>query len=325
MAKLRVFSAIPRGPDPVRQIDELMRVVRFGEKNGLTGTLLFTGNDTPVEPWPMAQHILASTASSSPLIAVNPIYAHPFTVARFVHSLALLYRRKVYLNMITGTAVSDLDGLGSQLSHHDRYARLEEFIRIVSGLLSSRRPLNFSGRFYTTKNLMLPSEFPRALMPEFLIAGQSDDARRVAAQTGSLMMQMLPPNLEQGITAPGINLGIFARETREQAIREAKLRFRDNEEDRLLLQFSLENTDSVWKRRMDEISRNGELRENGYWLLPFLVGQADCPYLIGNYEEIGTHLRQFAKMNVATVILDAVADEVELEHVSRALSFSGLL
>jgi alkanesulfonate monooxygenase len=324
MAKMRAFSAIPRNSDPGTHIDELMRVVRFGENNGLAGTLLFTGNPVPIDPWPMAQHILAHTASSSPLIAVNPIYAHPFTVAKFVSSFASLYRRKVYLNMITGTAISDLDGLSSQLSHQDRYTRLDEFIGIVRELLSSRRPLSFDGKFYATKNLQLPIELPRALMPEFLIAGQSDDARGVAARTGSLAMQMLPSNLEHGIRAPGVNLGIFARSDRQQAIREARLRFRDDPEERELLKCSMENTDSIWKRRLAENSQNGELFENGYWLLPFLVSQADCPYLVGSYDEIGTHLRRFAEMNVTTIILDVVADEDELGHVAKALACSGL-
>jgi alkanesulfonate monooxygenase SsuD/methylene tetrahydromethanopterin reductase-like flavin-dependent oxidoreductase (luciferase family) len=96
--KLRVFPAIPRNPDPAKCIDELMRVARFSDRNGFAGILLFAGNDTLVEPWSIAQHILAHTSESSPLIAVNPIYMHPFTVAKFVSSFALLYHRKVYLN-----------------------------------------------------------------------------------------------------------------------------------------------------------------------------------------------------------------------------------
>ena len=115
--KLRVFPAIPRNPDSAKYIDELMRVARFSDRNGFAGILLFAGNDTLVEPWSIAQHILAHTAESSPLIAVNPIYMHPFTVAKFISSFAVLYHRKVYLNMITGTATSDLQGLGEQLSH----------------------------------------------------------------------------------------------------------------------------------------------------------------------------------------------------------------
>ncbi len=294
--RLRVFPTIPRNPNAARYIEELMRVARFSERNGLEGPLLFAGNDTLVEPWSMAQHILAHTATS-PLIAVNPVYMHPFTVAKFVSSFALLHHRKVYLNMITGTATSDRLGLGEQRSHEERYSRLGEFIFIVRQLLASTRPVNFDGKFYATTNLQLRPGLTPALMPEFLIAGQSDDARRVAAETGCLTMQMLPPNLEQGISAPGMNFGIFAREERDQARRAAKMFFQ---------------------------GQNGELCENGYWLLPFLTFQADCPYLVGSYAEIGAKLRCFAEMNVSTIILDVVADEQELDHICKALVSSGM-
>jgi alkanesulfonate monooxygenase len=322
--RLRVFPAIPRNPNAAKYIDELMRVARFGERNGLQGPLLFAGNDTLVEPWSMAQHILAQTAKISPLIAVNPAYMHPFTVAKFVSSFALLHHRKVYLNMITGTATSDRLGLSEQHSHEDRYSRLGEFILIVRQLLASTRPVTFNGKFYATNNLQLRPGLAPALMPEFLIAGQSDDARRVATQTGCLMMQMLPPNLEQGINASGMNFGIFARAERDQARQAAKLFFQDSVEKRELLKYTMDNTDSVWKRRLNEAGQNGELHENGYWLLPFLTFQADCPYLVGSYAEIGAKLRCFAEMNVSTIILDVVADEQELDHVCKALVSSGV-
>lgn len=322
--RLRIFPAISRNPDPSKYVDEVMRIAQFGDRNGFAGILLFEGNDVAVEPWSMAQHILEHTKESSPLIAVNPIYMHPFTAARIVSSFALLYRRKVYLNMITGTATSDLRGLGDELSHASRYSRLSEFIFLMRQLLSSARPISFKGEFYETNDLLLRPQLPAALVPEFLIAGQSDDARRVAAEMDCLMMQMLPPDLEQGIRAPGVNFGIFAREERDQARQAAKLRFRDNLENRELLKYTLENTDSVWKRRLSEAGQDGALHENGYWLLPFLTFQADCPYLVGSYAEIGAKLRSFADKNVSTIILDVIADEQELQHVCKALAFSGI-
>jgi alkanesulfonate monooxygenase len=323
-AKLRIFPAVSRNRDPAKYVEELMRIAHFSDRNGFSGILLFAGNDVFVEPWSMAQHILAHTQRSSPLIAVNPIYMHPFTAAKLVSSFALLYGRKVYLNMITGTATSDLHGLGDDHSHESRYSRLGEFISLVRELLTSARPVNFRGQFYTTNHLQLRPRLPAALMPEFLIAGQSDDARRISTEMQCLMMQMLPPNLDEGIKAPGLNFGIFARKERDQARRAAKLRFRDRAEDRELLKLTMENTDSVWKRRLNEAGQNGELHENGYWLLPFLTFQADCPYLVGSYAEIGAKLRSFAEKTVGTIILDVVADELELHHVCKALACSGV-
>jgi alkanesulfonate monooxygenase len=322
--RLRIFPAISRIRDHSKYVDELMRVAHFGDRNGFEGILLFAGNDVFVEPWCMAQHILAHTEQSSPLIAVNPIYMHPFTVAKIISSFALLYHRKIYLNMITGTATSDLRGLGDKQLHASRYDRLGEFIFLVRQLLTGARPLNFKGQYYETNDLLLRPRLPPALVPEFLIAGQSDEAHRLSAEMGCLTMQMLPPDLEQGVRAPGMNFGILAREKRDQARQAAKLRFPDSVENRELLKYTLQNTDSVWKQRLSESGQDGELHENGYWLVPFLTFQADCPYLVGSYAEIGARLRSFADRNVSTIILDVIADEQELRHVYKALAFSGV-
>ena len=160
-------------------------------------------------------------------------------------------------------------------------------------------------------------------MPEFLIAGQSEAAHRVAKETGCIKMQMLPPDLDRGLDAPGMNFGIFARESREEARQAAKARFRDTPDDRELLALTVENSDSVWKRRLYE-GQTGALGDNGYWLLPFLTFQADCPYLVGSYAEIGAKLKQFTAQGLTTIMLDMVADETEMLHVCRALAASGM-
>src|SRR3569623_2275800 len=151
--RLRVFPAISRNRDPKKYVGELMLVAEFADRNGFEGILLFEGNDVFVEPWAMAQHIMAATERSAPLIAVNPIYMHPFTAAKFVSSFAQLYGRKVYLYMISGTAVSDLQGLGDEQSHADRYIRLGELVTLMRQLLASPRPATFEGRFYRARNL----------------------------------------------------------------------------------------------------------------------------------------------------------------------------
>lgn len=58
-------------------------------------------------------------------------------------------------------------------------------------------------------------------------------------------------------------------------------------------------------------------------LLPFLTFEADCPYLVGSYDEIGARLDRFAEMGVTTIILDVLANEQELKHVRRALASGG--
>ena len=77
----------------------------------MTGMLIFQGNDVFIEPLITAQFLLAETKRLSPFIALNPIYMHPFTAAKMIASLTLLYGRKIYLNLITGTATSYLESM----------------------------------------------------------------------------------------------------------------------------------------------------------------------------------------------------------------------
>ena len=62
-----------------------------------------------------------------PLIAVQPVYIHPYSVAKLVSSLAFLHGRKVYLNMVAGGFVTDLDALADETDHDERYRRLVEY------------------------------------------------------------------------------------------------------------------------------------------------------------------------------------------------------
>jgi hypothetical protein len=60
------------------------------------------------------------------------------------------------------------------------------------------------------------------------------------------MMQMLPPNLEEGLdSAPGVNLGMLAKSKRYQAFQAANVSFKDYEENREVLRCIMNNTDSV--------------------------------------------------------------------------------
>ncbi|MDU6241566.1 MAG: LLM class flavin-dependent oxidoreductase, partial [Bradyrhizobium sp.] len=69
----------------------------------------------------------------------------------------------------------------------------------------------------------------------------------------------------------------------------------------------------------------GDIHDNGYWLLPYLTFEADCPYLVGSYDESGARLRQFTEQNVTTMILDVVASDHELAHIRKALASCGVI
>jgi alkanesulfonate monooxygenase len=55
--------------------------------------LIFTDNDS-MDPWAAAQFLLEHTATLVPLVAVQPLYMHPFTAARKVTTLSSMYGRR---------------------------------------------------------------------------------------------------------------------------------------------------------------------------------------------------------------------------------------
>jgi alkanesulfonate monooxygenase len=321
---VEVFTISPRTIDPELYWTNIESVSSWSEVYDCTGILIFTGNDVYVEPWLVAQRTVAET-SLCPLVAVNPVYMHPFTVAKMISSIAYLHRRPVFLNMVTGTAVSYLEGLGDDLDHDQRYDRLLEYITIVSDLVDwrSRTPTTFSGTYYDVANLQTLPPVPYELQPRFLLAGQSDAARRVCEECGAISMRMLPPELDAaGLGARGVHFGVVTRETEDAAWDAARRLLPRDDEGRLILEASMANTDSVWKSRLKQAA-GLETSNPHYWLDPFLSFKADCPYFVGAYDAVRDLVVQLVEGGVDTVILDIPAHEEEFRHVDIAFRQAG--
>ena len=94
---IRVFTISPRASNATGHLRDLLAVADWTEHYGGSGVLVFTGNDVMVEPWVATQAILARTTRLMPLVAINPIYMHPFSAARFVMSIS---RERLVLDVV---------------------------------------------------------------------------------------------------------------------------------------------------------------------------------------------------------------------------------
>jgi alkanesulfonate monooxygenase len=320
---VRSFTISPRTLDERLYWENIRTVAQLSQRYSCTGILIFTGNDTFVEPWLVAHSVILESEHLSPLVAVNPMYLHPFTAAKMVSSFAYLYKRKIYLNMVTGTALSHSQALNDQLSHDERYERLAEYIQIIQGLTSGTRAVNFDGRFYKVASLTLQPKVPENLTPEFLIAGQSEAAQRVVETTGSIGMQMLQPKLELELgKARGIHLGIITRRDRSAAWDAAQALFPEDRRGQKALDISMSNTDSVWKRRMRLAAEEPDVSASGYWLAPFRNFRADCPYFVGSHQEVADLLVRLIRKGIEVFILDIPAQEIEFQNINTAFEIA---
>ena len=163
-ASVEVFSTCPPSSigDPATYLDRAVQVARWSEEAGCKGILVYSDN-SQLDAWSVSHAILQHTSALCPLVAVQPIYMHPYSVAKTLASIAALWRRRLYLNMVAGGFKNDLTALNDTTPHDSRYDRLAEYTLIIRQLLESDRPVTFRGEFYQVENLrMTPPVAPRS-------------------------------------------------------------------------------------------------------------------------------------------------------------------
>src|SRR6266478_7005526 len=173
--QIEVFSTTPQSKDRPREtyVQQVIDVARWSEEAGCTAILVYTDNSL-VDPWLVSQIILQNTERLCPLIAIQPIYMHPYTVAKMVASFGYLYGRRIYLNMVAGGFKNDLSTFNDTTPHDKRYTRLIEYTTIIKELLAGPAPVTFEGEFYKVDKLKMTPPLSAELFPGIFVAGSSD-------------------------------------------------------------------------------------------------------------------------------------------------------
>jgi alkanesulfonate monooxygenase len=325
--EIQVFSTCPQSKD-VERGDYLRRVrevARWSDEAGYKGILVYTDNGI-VDPWLVSQVILESTEQLCPLVAIQPVYMHPYTVAKMITTYAYLHDRQIYLNMLAGGFKNDLVALGDETPHDERYERTVEYTQIVKGLLEGES-VTVDGRYYDVSNLKLTPPLPPELMPGVLISGSSEAGLAAARAIGATAVKYpKPPGEEEegeGVNA-GIRVGIIARDDPEEAWRVALERFPEDRKGQVTHALAMKTSDSKWHQHLSELGDQPVGEQNPYWLGPFKNYKTFCPYLVGSYDAVSAEIGRYMGVGFRTFILDIPPSDEELEHTAavfeRALS-----
>jgi alkanesulfonate monooxygenase len=320
VADIRIYSTCPQSKDwpPEEYRDRVMAIAGWSDETGCDGMLIYADNSI-VDPWTVVQIVLQSTLRIAPLVAVQPIYMHPYAVAKNVVSLALLYKRQICLNMIAGGFRGDLTALGDGTPHDDRYVRLKEYTHIIQQLLTSN-PVTHCGQYYKVHNLRLNPPL-LAPLPEILISGSSSAGRKVAVELGLTAVEYpqpadqitddpdtLPPNR-------GIRVGIIADHEHSRAWRLAWERFPPDRLGQLQHALAVRVSDSKWHHTLETLAQAGS-DDSPYWLWPYKNYKTFCPYLVGDYDTVTAEIVRYLRMGYTTFILDIprAASDLEMAH-----------
>jgi len=319
-----VFTTCPQSKDLDRRdyVRRVIEIAQWSEEFDCAGMLIYTDNGL-IDPWLVAQIVVENTNRLMPLVAVQPIYMHPYSVAKLVTSIAYLHGRRIALNMLAGGFRNDLIALGDITEHDDRYLRTTEYTQIIRRLLEDDGPVELTGKYYSVTNLKMTPPLAPELFPEILISGSSAAGMAAAKAIGATAIRYPQPAeseaAEREASAAGIKcgvrVGIIAREDEKDAWRIAHERFPEDRRGQLAHQVAMKVSDSIWHKRLSALGQHPRSEDNPYWLSPMQNYKTFCPYLVGSYSRVATELGRHLWLGFRTVILDIPPSRDELAHV----------
>jgi alkanesulfonate monooxygenase len=307
---IQIFSTCPSSANVARSryLEYVADVARWSERAGCRGILVCSDNSL-VDPWLLSHVIVQNTATLCPLVAVHPVYMHPYWVAKQITSFGYLYGRRLFLHMVAGGFKNDLDALRDTTPHDLRHARLIEYTAIVMRLLENGGPLTVDGAFYKTAQLKLAPPLAKALVPGVFVSASSDVGLEAATTMGATAIRYPTAAGEDdrpatGAARLGIRVGIIARDRSEHAWTIARSRFPEDRKAQLTHEIAMHTADD----------------QNPYWLVPLQNYQTMCPYLVGSYDTVARELGRYIGLGYETFILDVPSDPEELEHANTTFA-----
>ena len=319
-----VFSTCP--PSSTAHLpsyrQQVIDVARWSEASGCTGILVYSDN-SQLDPWLVSAAIVSHTTTLCPLVAVQPIYMHPYAVAKSVASIGAFWNRRIYLNMVAGGFKNDLIALQDTTPHDQRYERLTEYTQVITRLLEGEL-VTFAGAFYQVEKLKMAPALDADLFPGIFVSGSSDAGLAAARQLGATAIKYPQPAGEEPGADPGIDcgirVGIIARPRAEEAWAVAYARFPEDRKGQITRNLATKVSDSQWHHQLAALDESAG--RHAYWLVPFHNYKTMCPYLVGSYEEVAAEMAQYFAAGYRTVILDVPAGPEDLEHTFAAFQLA---
>lgn len=300
------------------------------ESHGWSSLLIYSDH-RQIDPWILAQILLSTTSKLTPLIALQPLYMHPFAAAKSIASLSLLYDRPININFVSGGLPRDLETFCDSLPHDERYDRIVEYGAIMRHILFEKTPLTFLGRYYRVRSLQLQPwpALKSHCVPTLTISGSSPAGLAAARQLGARAIQYLrPPNDYDGVVfSPelqyGARVGIVSRPKTSDAWEVARERYPADASGAEIRKYFTKISDSAWVR---ELGRSGNSpQESPYWLGPYNNNQASCPFLVGDISEVAAALSGYIRMGLRTFLVENPPTDEDAIYINETFKVAEAL
>jgi dimethylsulfone monooxygenase len=140
-----------------------------------------------LDAWSTAAALAAVTSRIELMVAVRPNFHQPALFAKAAANIDRISGGRLALNVVSSWWADEARQYGLQFDEHDdRYARTEEWLKVVGGLWTHDR-FTFSGQFYRTEDAICA---PKPVKwPTIYAGGESEKAKSlIAAQCDAYVM-----------------------------------------------------------------------------------------------------------------------------------------
>ena len=140
-----------------------------------------------LDAWSTAAALAAVTDKIELMVAVRPNFHHPALFAKAAANIDRISNGRLALNVVSSWWADEARQYGLQFDQHDdRYARTEEWLKVVDGLWTKER-FSFDGQFYKTEDAICSPK--PAKRPTVYAGGESEKAKTmIAAQCDAYVM-----------------------------------------------------------------------------------------------------------------------------------------
>ena len=182
--------------------DYVRRLAQRSEQIGFDLTLIaelnlndIKGPEAPsLDAWSTAAALAAVTERLELMVAVRPTFHPPALLAKQAANIDHISDGRLTLNVVSSWWAGEAKQYGVEFDQHDaRYARMAEWLAVVSGMWSQPR-FSFAGKFYRVEDAMLEPKPVSRPRPTIYAGGESETAKQlIARDCDAYLMHGDPP------------------------------------------------------------------------------------------------------------------------------------
>jgi alkanesulfonate monooxygenase len=299
-------------------IEYLTQIARAADNLGFDAVLTPTGTWCE-DAWLVTSALSQQTSQLRFLVAFRPGVTNPTLAAQQAATFQRLTDGRLLINIVTGGDAYEQRRFGDWLSHDERYARTDEFLKILRGAWSGQ-PFDFEGWHYKICGATVLA--PPDPIPEIFFGGASSVAEEVAARNVDVyLLWGEPPAMareriervrEKAEAAGrairfGMRLHVITRDTSREAWAEAD-RLLETMDPALIdaAQQLLKKSESVGQQRMRSL--HGGSREDlevspNLWAGIGLVRPGAGTALVGSHEQVAERIFEYHELGLDEFIL----------------------